>query len=410
MKRLHLDPFSGIAGDMMLGALVDVGAPVEKVVAALRGLEVGSAWSIEARRTVRGGIAATRVEVVVAGAPDHAHRDAGGGPGHPAFHGPPDHGGHGHISGRDLLARLEAASLPPAVRARAAAVFRRLVEAEAAVHGVAPDAVHLHEVGAADALLDVAGAAVALDLLGVAEVTTGPLPLGTGFVVCAHGRLPNPPPAVAALLAGLPTVRTDAAVELVTPTGAALVAALALPASGAPWAYDAVGYGAGSRDDLPHPNLLRVFLGPAASASAGADEVEVLECHVDDATPETIAFAIERSMAEGALDAAAAPLVMKKGRPGWRLTVLARPVDAPRLAEVILRETPTLGLRRRREARVVRPRETREVETPWGRVRAVVAPGVAAPEFEDCARIARERGLALREVYAAAVDALRRTS
>jgi uncharacterized protein (TIGR00299 family) protein len=313
-----------------------------------------------------------------------------------------------------MLALLESArGLPPEALADARRTFRALAEAEGRVHGVAPEAVRLHEVGALDALVDVTGTCAGLHALGVTEVRVGPLPWPEGGSVrTAHGDLPLPPPAVVHLLVGHPTFGSGERFEQVTPTGAALVRALArgtsVPAGFVP---RAVGLGAGTRDAGRLPNALRLVVGEVAGASDGAADAVLLETNLDDATGQQVARALERALAEGALDAWAAPVTMKKGRPGLVLSVLSRPEDVARLERVLFLETPTLGVRRSPVARTVLAREHVTVTTPWGPVRVKVreTPGgrEATPEHDDCARLAAAGGRSLREVEEAARRAWR---
>jgi len=322
-----------------------------------------------------------------------------------------------HLSSEDRPARtlpnieriLRKSDLPESVQARSLRVFTRLARAEARVHGTTIDQIRFHELGAVDSLVDIVGFVCALDRLGIEAVHSSPLTLGGGTVQTEHGRLPAPAPATLALLAevGAPAVPGPALTELLTPTGAALLtefAAFTRPAM----TVQAVGYGFGTKE-FDFPNGLRVWLGETLPVSRLPEEDHVvrLSCNLDDATGETLAYAQEKLLAAGALDAWFAPIQMKKGRPGTMLSVLCRPEDAPNLAGLILRETPTLGVRYHRESRFKAGRETRQVETPWGTVRVklkllgeqVIS---ASPEYEDCAALARRAGVPLAEVMEAA--------
>lgn len=391
MRIAYFDCFAGISGDMTLGALLDAGLPQTALEGMLRQLPLTS-WELTVERVIKQGLAATSVQVHVAAA------------GQP----------HRHLA--DIIQILDGSNLPAVVRDRATAVFKRLADAEAAVHGTSPDEVHFHEVGAVDSIIDVVGAVAGLHWLGIESVQASPLPLGHGFVRAAHGLLPVPAPAVMQLLAqrGIPVRDLDAAGELVTPTGAALLAALADEFGHYPlMVVRAVGLGAGQRD-MPFPNVLRVVIGDADPKPNSAtrhtyavEQLLVVETNLDDMNPEIIAFVSQRLLASGALDVWHTPIVMKKGRPATLLSVLCRPVDGPRLTEVILSETSSLGVRQRLVDRVALPRRIDEVTTPWGPVRVKVgllADGTAkaAPEYEDCQRLAAAAGVALREVYAAA--------
>jgi len=386
----YLDCYSGISGDMLLGALLDAGLALEDLEAGLRTLPLRG-YTLRCERQVRGGVSGTRVHVAVeeAGQP------------------------HRHLA--DIEAILEGSGLPVPVRERARAVFRRLARAEARVHNMPVEEVHFHEVGAVDAIVDVVGAVLGLHLLDVVEVYCSPLPLGGGFVQTAHGQLPIPAPATLALLAevGAPTTpNPPAQAELVTPTGAALVAELA-QFGRPPMRLEALGYGFGQRD-LPWPNALRLWLGRAVAeegwAPPDADAAVLLECNLDDLPGQNVAFALEEALREGALDAWLTPIQMKKGRPGVLISVLARPEEAPRLARRLLEETSTLGLREVWVHRWKAGREQITVETPWGavRVKCKRLEGEvwdAWPEYEDCAALARAAGVPLARVQRVARQA-----
>jgi uncharacterized protein (TIGR00299 family) protein len=285
----------------------------------------------------------------------------------------------------------------------ASAIFRRLGEAEARVHGVAIEKVHFHEVGAVDSIADIVGACLGFDLLGVGEIRCSAVNVGSGTVSTEHGVLPVPAPATAALLEGRPIYSRGPAAELTTPTGAAIAVTLAaafgpLP----PLTLRASGYGAGGGDFAGHANVLRALVGESSGAVEAAT-VAVLEASLDDSTPEVLGFAMERLLAAGALDVTFTPLFMKKNRPGTLLTVLARPESRDDLARILFNETSTLGVRIHEAERRVEAREIVEVETPHGRVRVKVsAGGNFAPEYEDCRRIALERGVPLKQVLAGA--------
>ncbi len=372
----YLDAFSGISGDMLVGALADAGADQAAIVEALASLETGAVLSFE--RVKRCAIGATKFHVAVAETQTHRHLT--------------------HI-----LKMIEKAALPERVRHNAAAVFQRLGEVEAAVHQMPLERVHFHEVGAADSIADIVGACVAFDLLGVTSIVSSPLNVGSGTAQTAHGTLPVPAPATAALLAGKPIYSEGPAVELTTPTGAALASTLArgfgvLP----PMQVARMGYGAGSRDFPDRANVLRVILGEETGALE-ATTIAVLEANIDDLSPQILAYAMERLLEKGALDVTLQPIAMKKNRPGTLLRVLARPEDREALAQAIFAETSTLGLRLYTAERRVQARRWVEVETPHGKVRMKVSgEGAYAPEYEDCRRIAVESGVALKEVMAQA--------
>ncbi len=398
MRIAYLDTFSGISGDMTVGALLDLGLPLAAVREAIATLALADV-EVTAESVMRSGIRATKFNVRVHG--EHPDRPHG------------DHHVHPHrpYAGiRDLLAR---SALAAPVRSAALAIFARLAEAEGRVHGIAPDAVEFHEVGALDAIVDVVGAALGFTHLGVDAVHVGPLPLGQGRVHAAHGALPVPAPAVVELLRGRPVRFEDGAAELVTPTGAAIVAALARPEPVPEMRVTAVGYGAGDRILADRPNLLRVCLGEPL-VSVGTDDVVVLEATIDDLNPQLYEHVLERLLAAGARDAWLTPVIMKKSRPGTTLGVLAAPADRERIAALVFAETSTIGIRWTSWRRMVLAREERSVETPYGPVRVKLARAPdgtmnVAPEFEDCRRLANERGVPLKLVHQAALAAALRT-
>ncbi|MFH1566444.1 MAG: nickel pincer cofactor biosynthesis protein LarC [Gemmatimonadota bacterium] len=407
----YFDCFSGISGDMVLGALVAAGLDPEALRAAIGALRLpGVDVTFEAVQ--RQGIAATRAVVsTAAGAisADHEHHldlAAAGGAGATHHH----HGGHGpHTHLADILQIIDAGRLEPEIRDRAAAIFRRLAEAEAEVHGVAPEGVHLHEVGALDAVVDIVGAVAGLHLLGVSEVYASPLSLGTGTVDCAHGRYPVPAPGVLALCRGVPVVQTDVRAELVTPTGAAIITTLARSfGPPPPHRQLRVGYGAGGRDLDHGPNVLRLRLGEV-SPGYGRDRAVLVEANIDDMNPEIFGYLFGLLLERGALDVYVTPVHMKKGRPGHLLSVLAPEDGVDRLADLVLAETTTLGVRLTPVERRKLAREAATVDTPYGPVRVKVCRWEggtrSAPEYEDCARIARERRVPLQSVYRAAAAA-----
>jgi uncharacterized protein (TIGR00299 family) protein len=392
VRIAFFDTFSGISGDMTVGAFLDAGLPLDAVRDAVATLRL-SGVEVSSERVERSGIAATKFHVRVHGEhPDRPHAHD-----------------HGHTPYRDVRARLAGSALDAGVRDRALAIFARLAEAEGRAHGVATEDVQLHEVGALDAIVDVVGAALGVVHFGVDVVHHGPLPLGSGFVETAHGRLPVPGPAVTELVRGRRVLPGDGATELVTPTGAAIVAALARVEPAPELRVDTVGYGAGDRVLADRPNVLRVVLGTPVSAPAH-DDVVVLEATIDDMTPQLYEHVLERLLAEGARDAFLVPVVMKKSRPATMLRVLAAPGDRDRLAALVFAETSTIGIRFTTWSRLVLPREERTVATPWGAVRVKIARAPdgtvnVAPEYEDCRRLARERGVALKRVMQAALAA-----
>ncbi|MBZ5639844.1 MAG: nickel pincer cofactor biosynthesis protein LarC [Acidobacteriia bacterium] len=390
-RTLYVDATAGAAGDMILGALIDLGVPLSKIRAALRTLPFRG-WTLASRRVVRTGLSALQAVVRVTDSADE----------------------RGWREIRRIVGRGRLAS---PVRARALRIFRRLVEAEAEAHGKAPDEVHLHEAGAIDAIVDVVGTSVALHELAPDRIVVSRMTTGSGRVVCRHGSYPVPGPATAVLVRGAPITGDGAEGERLTPTGAAILTTVAdawgtLPAG----RIVATGHGAGEREFDDRPNVLRMVLVETDGASApppAANDVVVIEVTLDDAPPQVVAYAAERLFAEGALEVFTTPVHMKKGRSGHLLTVLARPDRLDALAGVVLRETPTLGLRYRREGRIELDRRTATVTTPFGRVRLKEgllggSPIKAWPEYEDCARLARSRGVPLKRVQEAALLAFRR--
>lgn len=434
----HFDAGFGISGDMALGALLDAGARLEAVNAALAALGVAG-LRVEAGRALRCGLACARVAVRWDGdgadaAPppsadhDHAHVHEHGAHyphehGHDHGHAQPHdrHADHAHRSFRDIRALLQAAALPEGVRARALRVFSRLAEAEGRIHGRPAEDVHFHEVGGQDALGDVVGVAAALEDLGIGALSCSPLPAGGGTVRAAHGLLPVPAPAVGLLLEGFEVRPGPVAAELVTPTGAAVVSALAAPASGWPaLRLRGSGWGAGARDFPGHPNACRFVWGDPVTTEANAfpgvppgveaESLVELETNLDDQTPEQIGHLYEQLFSSGALDVATAPLWMKKQRPGVRLWALARPADVADTVRCVFRESSALGLRLREVRRWSLPRTLVPVSTPYGEVRVKVGllegeAANAAPEYEDCRAAAARAGVPLKAVMAAALSA-----
>jgi uncharacterized protein (TIGR00299 family) protein len=392
VKIGYLDCFSGISGDMCLGALVDAGVPVERIRDVLSTLPV-SGYSLAAEKVTRGGIAATHVRVLL---DEHEH--------------------HPRRGLSDVLAIIEGGDLPDRVVERASAVFRNLAEAEARVHRTDVESVHFHEVGAVDAICDIVGTVVGLEELGLDVLQFSTVMLGGGTVKAAHGILPVPAPATAELLMGLPTLGGPVYFELTTPTGAAILKTLGRPSPQWPgMSVEAMGYGAGGRDIPGLPNLLRLVVGSSpAGEGTESDYVLVLETNLDDMTGEEIGYCTEKLMGAGALDAFTAPIQMKKNRPAVRLTVLCRPEHLGAMEGVLWKHSSTLGVRRSLWQRSKLRRETRTVETQWGQIRVKVAylgdePVRCEPEYEDCKAVAESRGLSLREVYRAALAATRTT-
>lgn len=381
MKICYLDAYSGIAGDMTVGALIDAGADAQAILGGLDSLNTGATFRVE--KTKRKGIAGTKFNVLP----------------------PENQSKHRHLD--DIVEMIEKAPLPAPVQATATRIFTILGEAEAQVHGVNIRRVHFHEVGAVDSICDIVGAALGFHLLGIEAVHCSPVNVGGGTVTAEHGVMPVPTPATALLLKGKPVYSKGPQVELTTPTGAAIAAAMAQSFGSMPaMNLASTGFGAGDKDFPLQANLLRVLVGESKRASE-ATTVSVIEANIDDATPQILAYTIDRLMASGALDASLETIQMKKGRPGSLLRVIAKPEDQERLAELVFAETTTLGLRIYTAERRVQERELVEVTTPWGKVRVKISPTGAAPEYEDCKRLAEEHNVPLKDVIAAATVAYR---
>jgi uncharacterized protein (TIGR00299 family) protein len=407
MRIAYLDCFSGISGDMFLGALVDAGVPFELFQATVVALNVGA--TLERSRVDRSGISATKIDVLVDGKKDMpreefwAEKDA-----HDNEHHHPDAPkAHGrHLS--SILKIIDAASIRDSAKRTAKEIFKALGEAEAKVHNTSIEKIHFHEVGAADAIVDIVCAAVGAETLKVDAIYASPLNVGGGTVKCDHGVMPVPAPATLELLKGIPTYSGEIQKELVTPTGAAIVKTLTttfgvMP----PMASESIGYGAGARNFSGHANVLRLVIGEAAviadSLELGEEEIVVLEANLDDLSPQIVGYTVEKLLSAGALDVFTTSVQMKKGRPGSLLTVLAKPQDEASLQGILLEETSTLGVRSRREVRHVLQRRHETVQTPWGEVRIKIGSAGdvdrnAAPEYEDCRSIAAAHSLPLKQV------------
>jgi uncharacterized protein (TIGR00299 family) protein len=461
MRVAYLDCFSGISGDMFMGALVDAGVSPKLLEDTVAAIDIGA--RLEISRVMRSGISATKVDVYAHGEKDlprevfqaRREHEHGHDPSHDHLHDHSHDHSHGHshehddavdhkhsheeshthahddsshAHGRSLSAIrkiIERAAISEGAKASAIRIFEALGAAEAEIHNVPVEKVHFHEVGAVDAMVDIVCAAVGAESLGIEEWVCSPLNVGGGTVKCAHGTLPVPTPATLKLLQGAPVYSSGPQVELVTPTGAAIVKVLvtrfaALPAI----KIEKAGYGAGTREFADHPNLLRITVGESASvhrisateggllaafSGASAEKIVVLEANLDDLSPQVLAYAMERLLAEGALDVFSVPVQMKKGRAGAVLTVLAKTEDASRLTKTIFAETTTLGVRRREEERQVLTRRWETVDTTWGPVRIKIANmnGTVsnyAPEFEDCRALAEAHRVPLKQVMQEAIQ------
>lgn len=401
MRIAYLDCFAGISGDMLLGALLDVGLDPRVLQDATAALNLGASLTVE--KVDRSGISATKVHVMdgvklAEAAAAHGHQH--------------DEHGHQHHHGRhlsEIKKAIESSSLPIEVKVKAVETFELLGASEARIHNVPVEKIHFHEVGAVDAMVDIVAATAGLHALGVEQWFSSPLNVGGGMIDCAHGRFPVPAPATADLLRDVPTYSQHVDEELVTPTGAAIVRALD-PTFGPQPAMrvQKIGYGAGTRNPKGFPNVLRLSIGE--SAGAGYGSVAVLETALDDLSPQILAHVAERALALGALDVMSTPVVMKKGRPGTLLTVLAEDAQVAALEDLLLRETSTLGVRIHHERRACLDRSHVAVATPYGEIRIKIGSRSgevlnAAPEFEDCRAAAAQHGVPVKQVQQAAIAA-----
>jgi uncharacterized protein (TIGR00299 family) protein len=387
MKLAYFDCFSGISGDMTLGALVDAGCDVEHLRSELRGLQVPG-WELSAEKVWKNGMAATYVKVKTEDQQKHRSLSA-------------------------ILDILQKSKLAPQVRERAAAIFAKLGEAEARVHDVPLEKIHFHEVGAVDAIVDIVGACIGFRALGIEKFACSALNVGGGTAKMAHGILPVPAPATANLLQGKPTYSNSVQKELVTPTGAAIVATLCDSfGPQPPMNVTAIGYGAGTADLEGQPNVVRIMIGEAAEKTvAGFDEeIAVIEANLDDMNPQIYGYFLEKALAAGALDVYTTPVQMKKNRPGTLLTVLCKPQDTNALMSLIFAETTTFGARTYRAQRRTLPREFVSVATNFGDVRIKISRVNGhilhvAPEYDDCRKLAAEKNVPLQRVISEALRA-----
>jgi pyridinium-3,5-bisthiocarboxylic acid mononucleotide nickel chelatase len=377
-RAAHFDCFSGISGDMVLGAVIDAGVPADAIRAALASL--GLPIELEVETVKRCGFRATKATIHAKDEEDYRFLP-------------------------DVQKIIAASALTEKQRDLATRIFTKLAHAESAAHGMPLERVHFHEVGALDSIADILGAAVGLDLLGVDTFSSSSVPTGSGTVKCAHGVMPIPTPGTLELLKGVPLSKFTAKGELTTPTGAAILTTVVTGWTDSPaMTVDRVGTGAGTKDFLEHPNILRLFVGESTSRDReGTDTVVVVETNLDDCTPEVIGFTTERLFAAGALDVFTVPIQMKKNRPGVLLSVIVSPDAAEACEAIIFRETATFGVRKHTATRRKLHREAVVVDTPFGPVKAKKGwregVEIVTPEYEDCARIAREKGVPLRAVY-----------
>jgi uncharacterized protein (TIGR00299 family) protein len=380
MKAAHFDCFSGISGDMTLGALLDAGCPLEHLQAKLRSLQVPG-WEISAEKVWKNGMAATHVHVRT--------EDT-----------------HTHRSLPTIWSIIDESALDAEVKARASAIFSKLAEAEASVHDVPLEKIHFHEVGAVDAIVDIVGACIGFSTFGIEAFSCSPLNVGGGTAKMAHGILPVPAPATAQLLIGKPTYSSGLQKELVTPTGAAIVATLCDHFGPQPaMQVSAIGYGAGTIDLETQPNVLRIMIGEVAASrvEGHGGTVRVLEANLDDMSPQIFGYLMEKALAAGALDVFATPIQMKKSRPGTLVTILCLPEDEGKFQQMLFAETPTIGVRSHLVERYALPREQVTVTTVFGEVRVKVARAngrvqQVSPEFDDCRKLAEQKNVPLHEV------------
>ena len=429
MRIAYLDCFSGMSGDMFLGALVDAGVSVRLLEETVVALNIEA--RLEVSRVMRSGISAAKVDVYTheeekarreESVAQHSHDHK-----HSHEHGHSHNHEHGHAHSHDdahteehgrglkeIRKVINKAGIAESAKRTALAIFEALGTAESKIHNVDINKIHFHEVGAVDAMVDIVCSAVASEALGVDEIVCSPLNVGGGIVKCAHGTLPVPVPATVELLKNAPVYSSGIQAELVTPTGAAIVKVLAKRFGTFPaMKIEKSGYGAGGRDLPGHPNVVRLTVGealPELAAKTSQETISVLEANLDDLNPQVFGYVMDRLLQEGALDCFGVPVQMKKNRPGTLLTVLCKPEDANKLAQIIFTETSTLGVRRREERRQTLARKWVTVPTRWGDVRLKIASmnGTVtnyAPEYEDCRKIAVERKVPLKSVMNEAMEA-----
>lgn len=387
MRALYLDCFAGISGNMLLGSLLDVGVPENFLRSELEKLQL-TGYHLSVQRVVKSGISANYVDVQLT---DHHHH-------------------HRHLP--DIIEIIDNASLAADIKENSKKVFQRLAEAEAKVHGTTPDHIHFHEVGAIDAMIDIVGTMIGLHYLGIEKIYVSKLQAGSGFIECSHGRMPVPAPATAELLRLVPYYTGNIEKELVTPTGAAIITALNSEFSPMPdqFSTEIIGYGAGTWD-LDIPNVLRMHYGTLQEQQED-NEIIIVEANIDDLNPQIYGFVMDQLLAGGALDVWLTPVIMKKNRPATLLSVMIQSHQLPTVAELIFRETSTIGIRYSKMARVTASRELVNVESPWGKIRAKVSRYQdricnITPEYEDCKKAAKEYRVALKEVQQTVLEKAR---
>jgi uncharacterized protein (TIGR00299 family) protein len=378
MKALYFDLIGGASGDMLLGALVDAGVPGDSLKELLQGLDL-SEFELEIQLVHKNGFRAVKVNVLVREQPPERHL-------------------------QEITEVIDHSRLPEEIKGRMIKIFQRIASVEGKIHNLPPEQIHFHELGGTDTIIDIAGVLLALDYLKVERIYSSPPPLGRGFISGAHGQIPLPAPATLSLLEGIPVIGRDIEAELVTPTAAALLSEVVDSFGPIPsLVLNKVGYGAGSRD-LPIPNLLRVLIGDLAAADqAVSQQLTLLETNLDDLNPEIYPYLIERLFEAGALDVCLLPIHMKKNRPGTQIQILAEIPDQDKMKSILFQETTTLGVRQSFVNRFALARTMREVSTRYGKVRVKIAQteggSKVSPEYEDCARLARENRIPIRLLY-----------
>ncbi len=380
MTIAYLDCFSGISGDMFLGALLDIGLPFDEVKKAMESLPFHG-YSIDCKKEMKNGLSATGFIVSI-----HEHH-------------------HVHRNLIDIENIINAGRLSDDVKQRSIRIFRSIAEVEGSIHNHPPEKVHFHEVGAVDSIIDIVGAVFGVDYLGISTFNASHIPLGSGFIKSGHGTIPLPAPATLALLKGIPVYSSGLEYELVTPTGAALIKEFVQSFEGMPpMVVSGIGYGAGTRDLPDRPNLLRIITGSDTKEN-NTDTVAVIEANIDDTNPEWLGFLMERLFKEGALDVLFTPVYMKKNRPGIQVEVIGHPEKRDHLIEILFMESTTLGIRYRYSQRKILKREEITVDTQWGKLKAkkIARPDGSffiQPEYEPCKKIAQEQGLPIKDIYA----------
>ncbi|HDD55725.1 MAG TPA: nickel pincer cofactor biosynthesis protein LarC [Chloroflexi bacterium] len=385
MKALYLDLISGASGDMFLGALIDAGVSVESLFDQLAGLQLDE-FELQTKKVQKNGFQATKVDVLVGKQlPERPLPE--------------------------ILEIINKSSLPISIQEQASSIFQHIGKVEAGIHNKSLEEIHLHELGGTDTIVDVTGTLLALDMLEVTRIQASSIPVGSGFIPGAHGQIPLPAPATLGILQDLPIYGLDIQAELVTPTGAALLAALVEDFGPPPaMVLDSIGYGAGARD-LPIPNLLRALIGtPSTSKNGNYQKLIILETNLDDQNPEIYPYVMEQLFQAGALDVCLIPIQMKKNRPGTQIQVLADPAHSEILRNILFQETTTLGIREREVDRFALTRKTRSVATPYGDIEVKISATPTgemkiSPEYEDCRKLAVEKQIPLREIYRAAISA-----